>query len=58
MIVICDECCIELLREAKRKEYAMKQKQKLQGYQEKVDKEKQKIQQLLDLGIDPKSLNI
>lgn len=57
-MMICDVCSIELLREAKRKEYAMKQKQKLQGYQERVDKEKQKIQQLLDLGIDPKSLDI
>ncbi len=48
---------LELQREAKRKEYAQKQKQKLQGYQDRVDKEKQKIQQLLDLGIDPKSLD-
>ena len=49
---------LELQREAKRKEYVEKQKQKLQKYQEKIKTETDKIQELINLGIDPKSLNI
>jgi hypothetical protein len=47
----------ELQREAKRKEYVQKQKQKLASYQDRVKIEKEKIAQLISLGIDPKSLD-
>jgi hypothetical protein len=46
----------ELQKERKRKEYAKKQKEKLQGYKHKITQEAQKIQELVDLGIDPNSL--
>lgn len=45
-------------REAKRKEYAQKQKAKLNQYHDKVKLEAEKIQELINLGIDPKSLNL
>eukprot|EP01031_Cornospumella_fuschlensis_P027528 gene27527-33250_t len=48
----------ELMREAKRKEYAEKQKSKLAAYQDRVKTETEKIQELIKLGIDPKSLNL
>lgn len=47
----------EILREEKRKEYASKQKGKLNNYQQKIKEEAEKIQELLNLGIDPNSLN-
>jgi superfamily II DNA helicase RecQ len=49
---------VELLREARRKEYVQKQKQKLASYQDVLKTEKEKIQELINLGIDPKSLNL
>jgi hypothetical protein len=45
-------------REAKRKEYVQKQKAKLNNYHDKVKQESEKIQELINLGIDPKSLNL
>ena len=45
-------------REQKRKEYAQKQKQKLQQYQDKIKSEAEKIQELINLGIDPASLKL
>jgi hypothetical protein len=49
---------IEMQREMKRREYAQKQKQKLMNYQEKIKTETDKIQELINLGIDPASLNL
>ena len=46
----------EQLKEQKRREYVKKQKQKLSTYQSKIKTEAEKIQELLDLGIDPSSL--
>ena len=46
----------ELLREQRRKAYANKQKQKLLGYQERVKTEAMRIQELIEIGIDPNSL--
>lgn len=45
-------------REMKRREYAQKQKQKLSSYQDKIKTETDKIQELINLGIDPSSLNL
>jgi len=46
----------EAMREQKRKEYARKQKLKIQGYQERIKSEAEQIQELIALGIDPTSL--
>ena len=46
----------ELLREQKRKVYADRQKQKLLGYQDRVKTEAMRIQELIEIGIDPNSL--
>lgn len=48
----------EHAKELKRKEYVLKQKQKLSSYQDKIKTEAEKIQELINLGIDPKSLNL
>lgn len=45
-------------REQKRREYVQKQKARLNNYQDKVKGEAEKIQELLNLGIDPKSLKL
>lgn len=46
----------EMLKEQKRREYAKKQKQKLNGYRDRVKQEATQIQELLDMGIDPTEL--
>ena len=46
----------EATKEKKRKDYARKQKERLQGYKSKISQEAQKIQELVDLGISPDSL--
>lgn len=43
-------------REVKRQEYAKKQKQKLEDYQQKIKREAAMIKDLVNLGIDPKSI--
>eukprot|EP01039_Chlorochromonas_danica_P001837 gene1837-2010_t len=48
----------ELAKEIRRREYLSKQKAKLSSYQERVKSEAEKIQELVKLGIDPKSLNL
>jgi hypothetical protein len=46
----------EAIKEQRRKEYARKQKMKIQGYQERIKSEAEQIQELIALGIDPQSL--
>lgn len=46
----------EAMKEQRRKEYARKQKMKIQGYQERIKSEAEQIQELIALGIDPQSL--
>jgi len=46
----------EELREQRRKEYARKQKEKLNSYQKNFKSEAGKLQELVDLGIDPELL--
>jgi tRNA A-37 threonylcarbamoyl transferase component Bud32 len=46
----------EILKEKKRKEYVLKQKQKLSGYHDRIRTEAEQIQKLYQLGIDPSEL--